>query len=101
SCRFTVFVESAASEMSPPSAGRAFANELYSAAHRCLHSGWIRYPFSCNRKSSSMVGRRPDIRQTESNVRSLTVSNQLHWNQTLIMIRRDDDIELAGMRPEI
>ena len=45
-----------------------------------------------------MIRRRPHVRQPKRDVCRLAVSNELDRNQSLIVIWRDDDIKLAGVR---
>src|ERR1051325_4073004 len=80
---------------------RSAIYQLDRAAQSRLHARRIGFTFAGNRERRSVIRRRPNIRQSERDVGRFSVGNHLYRDQTLIMIRRDNQVELARVRTKI
>ena len=77
------------------------SDELNRTPDRRFHPRRIGNSLSCDRKGRAMIRRCADVWQSKRDVRCFAMRDELYGNQPLIVIRRNHDIELAGVSPEV
>src|SRR4051794_21622116 len=77
----------------------ATAYKSSSEPHRLDQAGRIRHPLAGDVERGAVIDRRADDRQPEGDVDRAPECEQLYRNEPLVVVARDDDVEVAARGP--